>query len=377
MYSLSDEQIEFILNDIRNKGISMEDLQEDLLDHICCLIEEQLKEGDDFETGYNTIIKQFYKKNLYEIEEETMLLLRFKNYYTMKKLMIISGMISVAAFVFGSIFKLMQWPGTVIFLVAAMVITSLVFLPSLFFVKSREITSSKQKVVLAIGTLVAICFCVGTLFKIQHWPGASVMWLSAIGVSFFIFIPAYFLNGMRNPETKINTIISTILIVIATGVQFTLINTRPARKQTESKMHMYIQSNDLLNRIKLISKDTTGTSVLSSDIFNICEEIKGMILKNSIGQQTIPSDFEARKLLMEEGNLGNQFFKDGQGKKLLTELKNKVTRYNELIADNNRLPIPLQHSILDFENDEIGAYNNFFVLNSITQLQIFVRLSEL
>lgn len=85
MYRVSDEQIEFILDDIKKRGIEMEDLQLNLLDHICCILEKELKETDDFNEKYNESIKQFFKTELSEIEEETKLLIRFKNYYQMKR----------------------------------------------------------------------------------------------------------------------------------------------------------------------------------------------------------------------------------------------------------------------------------------------------
>ena len=106
MYSLSDEQIEFIINDIRRNGVELEDLQLNLLDHICCIIEQNLKENDGFEDFYYATVKTFYKKDLREIEEETINLLTFKNYYTMKKTMIATGTLSVIGFTAGSFFKI-------------------------------------------------------------------------------------------------------------------------------------------------------------------------------------------------------------------------------------------------------------------------------
>ena len=88
MYSINDEQIDYILNDIRRRGVEMEDLQYNLLDHICCIIEQNLESGGNFEDFYNKTIPKFFKHELWEIEEETILLLTYKNYYTMKKAMI-------------------------------------------------------------------------------------------------------------------------------------------------------------------------------------------------------------------------------------------------------------------------------------------------
>src|SRR3954464_8450404 len=110
MYNLTEEQIDYILNDIRRNGVDMEDLQFNLLDHICCIIEQELKENDDFERFYYETVKRFYKRDLREIEEETINLLTFKNYYAMRKVLIAAGVFSVFAFITGSAFKFMYWP---------------------------------------------------------------------------------------------------------------------------------------------------------------------------------------------------------------------------------------------------------------------------
>jgi len=78
MYCLCDEQIDFILNDLREHGIHTESLQMNLLDHICILIEQGLEEGGDFREFYTATIPSFYKQELRELEEETHFLLRSK-----------------------------------------------------------------------------------------------------------------------------------------------------------------------------------------------------------------------------------------------------------------------------------------------------------
>jgi len=95
MYRVSDEQIEFILDDIKKRGVEMEDLQLNLLDHICCILERDYNETDDFNTIYNTTIKQFFKTELWEIEEETIGLLHFKHYYKMKRFLYILFVLSI------------------------------------------------------------------------------------------------------------------------------------------------------------------------------------------------------------------------------------------------------------------------------------------
>jgi hypothetical protein len=74
MATLTDNQVDYILNDIRAHGIRLEDLQDNLLDHICILVEQRLEEEGDFEQLYASIIPSFYRNELYELEEEALFL---------------------------------------------------------------------------------------------------------------------------------------------------------------------------------------------------------------------------------------------------------------------------------------------------------------
>lgn len=187
MYRISDEQLDFIISDIGARGVEMESLQQNLLDHVCCIIENNLEENGDFENFYKKTIKTFYKDDLWEIEEETLQLLTYKNYYTMKKVMIYSGTFSVVGFIAGSILKIMHWPGAGAILLLGMITISLVFLPLLFVLKIKETTGAKNKLMITTGTIFGILFSMSALFKIFHWPGANMIWMIALGVLLLLF----------------------------------------------------------------------------------------------------------------------------------------------------------------------------------------------
>ena len=154
MYTINDQQIEFILNEIRRNGVEMEDLQLNLLDHLCCIIESGLEENGDFEQFYLATVKKFYKKELREIEEETISLLINKNYYVMKKIMIVSGVTSVSLLTMGIILKFLHQQGASFGIVLGILMMSLIFLPLLFTLKIKEKKEVKDKVLIGIGTVV-------------------------------------------------------------------------------------------------------------------------------------------------------------------------------------------------------------------------------
>ena len=85
MYWLSDEQVDFIAADIRQQGIHLEGLHENLLDHICILLEEKLEKEEDFEAVYSTVIKSFYKTELKEIEEEALFLVQYNRHWVLSR----------------------------------------------------------------------------------------------------------------------------------------------------------------------------------------------------------------------------------------------------------------------------------------------------
>jgi hypothetical protein len=78
MFKITDQHIDYILNDLQARGIGMADLRYNLLDHLCILIERGLEDGGDFEVYYRQVIRAFYRDKLVEIEEETKFLLRHR-----------------------------------------------------------------------------------------------------------------------------------------------------------------------------------------------------------------------------------------------------------------------------------------------------------
>ncbi len=372
MYCITDEQIEYILSDIRRNGVEMEDLQLNLLDHICCIIEQELKENDDFERFYHITVKRFYKHNLREIEDETINLLTFKNYYAMKKTMIVSGTIAVAAFIAGSFFKTMYWPGASVLLTLGIGTFSLLFLPLLFILKAREAKAASDKFVVAIGSIVGVLFSLAILFIVQHWPGANVMLFSAIGIAAFVLLPAYFFTGIRRPETKLNTIMMSIILVGVIGLQFTLVRLRPSLSQVKIKTNTYVQNEVLLrNMQKGAAYDAAATNVNT-----LCAQIKSMVLQRYIGYPEFPANYEKMDLYLSEGSLGKEFDDNGAGAQLVKRLRDAVSAYNSAKHAEDQ-KIPVGNPLLQTDPGMTGVlYSNHSVLNSITQLQMCLAIAE-
>lgn len=366
MYTVTDEQIEYILSDIKQNGVETEDLQLNLLDHICCILEQEVKGSADFEQCYKQTVKRFYKRDLAEIEEETRQLLTFKNYYAMKRLMIVSGAVSASAFILGSLFKTMFWQGAGFLLMAGVLMLSFIFLPMLVLLKTREADSFRNKVVLALGALVGVLYSLSTLFAMMHWPGASPLWFATVATSIFVLVPTYFFTGIRNPDSKVNTIVTTILLVSATGLLFTMLR---IRQPLPLQSYSYIQNEQLLRKLQhnIDTNATINGSKLAAEINNSCNAIKGMILSRDIARTSLPSNIDEQDITIRERSV--YMPETSESYALLSRLRTAVNAYNAA-QPTNESKIPYTHSILDIDVDKLNTCTNIFVLNSLTQMQL-------
>ena len=375
MFCITDRHIDFILDDIRRNGIEREDLQFNLLDHICCLAEEQLRDGDDFESFYRLTIKQFYQKELRELEQETTLLLTFKHYYTMKKIMIAGGMLSVLAYLMGSLFKIMHWPGANIMMTAGMLLMAFVFLPMVFILKAREVNTGLEKLTVAMGILLGILFCLDVLFTINHWPGATALWLSTVCLSAFIFIPLYCFTGIRRPETRMNTILTAIVLVGFTGLLFTMIRLRPAAQNNEEQVYSYVQNELIWGRL---AKKTVAGEGRTATILSLSQALKAGILLHATGSPAMDVQTNVIRLgqQLNQHDLKYSYLKEeGEGGILLKQLKDAVAQYNN--DSEKAARIPLAYSWLNASVNHIRNHNNLYLLNNLTQLQIYLATASL
>lgn len=289
----------------------------------------------------------------------------------MKKVMLMSGASSVTAFIIGTVFKIMHWPGASILLVLAIVTFSLVFLPIVYFMKSKEATDNRQKAVVALACLTGTVFSLGILFTIMHWPGANVLGLSAILLATFGLLPLYFFTGIRHPETKMNTIMVSIMLTGVIGLMFAMVNLRQRIPLAQARMDNYLQMEALLNSVSY--DDNTPTDSLTKDVIATCEAIKSMVLQNAIHAPALPA---GKKPLIREGSPGDDFYGDGAGVKLVQQLRDAVSRYNAA-QTNPANRIPTTYSVLESELSNLGYdYSNLLLLSSVTQLQLAVVVKE-
>jgi hypothetical protein len=106
-----------------------------------------------------------------------------------------------------------------------MLLLSVVFIPLMAILRTGQSKTLSEKLATVAGALVGVLYIFSSLFAIQHWEGRTVLWLTTVIMSMFVFIPIYLYNEMQGKD-KQQAIITSILMVGFTATLFTMINLR-------------------------------------------------------------------------------------------------------------------------------------------------------
>lgn len=137
---LSEQHIEYIQKDLALRGITINDLNESLVDHICCHVENSGLLS--FREAYLEAIQQFGAGQLPQIQKQTKLLLITQNSIIMKKTFYIVAFLAAFITSTGILFHLQHWPGAGVILVSGVAIFNFGVLPMYFIDRYRNSISA-------------------------------------------------------------------------------------------------------------------------------------------------------------------------------------------------------------------------------------------
>ena len=201
MNELTLKHIEFLKHEVGKAGLTFSHLQDDLIDHVCCDVEYEMQQGASFEKAYERVKKRIGIDGLQRIQENTLLLIDNK-YRIMKTTMKIFGVIAPTLMAFGSLFKIEQWPGGSIILALGFFLLLFVFLPSALIVSYKEVYNRTKLFIHLSGFVSAFLLALSFLFIIQHWPGTNYLLLTALLTSVLLFLPSFFIHQIKDAETN-------------------------------------------------------------------------------------------------------------------------------------------------------------------------------
>jgi len=201
MPELRFSEIETITADVNRQEITFSHLADELIDHICCEVEAIMQKGLEFEEAYKMVKEKIGPRRIKEIQEETLYAVD-KKYRTMKNLMKISGVAGTILVGFAALFKIQHWPMAGIMATLGAFTLAFLFMPSSLIVLWKETHNMKRLFLFVSSFFTGFLFIAGTLFKIQHWPFAGMMLTLAAAIGVFCFVPALLYSKLSVENDK-------------------------------------------------------------------------------------------------------------------------------------------------------------------------------
>jgi hypothetical protein len=128
MKRLTDDQVDFLADNLEKHGIEDERLRGELLDHVCVLVEVELNTGKTFEEAYQLVLQRFGNDGFRRVQNDT---LEYTNYpkFITKQLLAGIGIAGATVFLTGIVLRFGHLPYKGFFLAIGVLMLCYVFMP--------------------------------------------------------------------------------------------------------------------------------------------------------------------------------------------------------------------------------------------------------
>lgn len=200
---LSDVQEEAIRQYVIDHSLRLQPLSDDIIDHLCCVVESELGKGKSFEEILRDASAELAPNGLNELQHRTIFLLNSKRIILMKKLTYIMGFLGSVTLALGITFKLLNLPAANELFMVGYLLFLLVFIPmwavDRFKVSIVRALSERWKIILGVTSSVILGFA--GLFKVFHYQGAALLLMLGTIIFVFGFLPFLFFTMYRHSTT--------------------------------------------------------------------------------------------------------------------------------------------------------------------------------
>lgn len=193
---LSQDHIDLIRHHIVKSEVSTETLKDDLLDHICCVIEKKMEKGISFENALPEALYEVAPNGLDDVQRKTFYLLKSPKIILMKKVIYSIGLVSACALSLGWLFNILQWTGGPELSNYGSLVFLLLFVP-LLMASHYKVTAQKpltEKIRVWTGVVSSLIVGTSLVFKLMHLQGGGWLLIAGALLFSFGFLPFLFLT---------------------------------------------------------------------------------------------------------------------------------------------------------------------------------------
>jgi hypothetical protein len=193
MELLSEEKVEWVRSKIFITPLPNQSLEDELLDHFCCFIEERISNGLPFEQSFEDALQSIAPNGVTEIHDELITLSEFNYQTNMKRILFISAFIFTSTLSLSFLMKHHHFDNKILNIMAFFTL-ALFVVPSIAIMayRNRKMLSNMDIVRTVFGCLSGFTIATGMIFKVFYMPGANIIFSLGVLLLVFIFLPIFF-----------------------------------------------------------------------------------------------------------------------------------------------------------------------------------------
>jgi hypothetical protein len=199
----------------------------------------------------------------------------------MKQKIYIFGVITTMIIFTGALFKINHFPGASILLTLGLLTLAWVFIP-VALINAYKADTQKYNRPLYIVTFLT-CFLIFTamLFKIQHWPYAGILLLIALPFPYVVFLPVFLRTVSKDKNFNIYNVVFVLSLLALNSVFSAMLALNVSKSRIDDSYSLSRNYNQIAKALSQIP-EANPKSVVSlkiDEVIKIVNDYQDIILK--------------------------------------------------------------------------------------------------
>ena len=177
----------------------------------------------------------------------------------MKQKLFIFGIATALLIFTGTIFKVNHWPGAGHMLSFGVGLLVLLFLPAALRSHYRAEGNSQNRILYIITWVTCLVVFTGMLFKVMHWPYAGIAMTIALPFPYVVFLPVFLIVTSKNRSFNIYNTVFILLLMAVNSVFGTLLALNVSRDRINESFNIaqnYYRLEKVLEKLPVMDSQS-------------------------------------------------------------------------------------------------------------------------
>jgi hypothetical protein len=271
MITLSESQTNLIIQWVKSQHLTIQSLENEFVDHICCDVEELMNQGKSFKHAFETLKKNLGDDILTGLEKQTILQLTY-NQRIMKSMTRLAGIIVLLSFfaaILSRIWEIEYWKNL---MAGGMLILGLFFAPLFFINHYQQQDVRGQKVLHIFGFLAAFLVPLSAFLGLLNSQYA--MAVMGVGILFLVlgFIPLSWLSVSKGSGRSVITG-SILFLMFFVMISYGFFGVRISKDRVENWIFLSHSSEKSSEEMQKLNSACIMEMKYDSGLFELASEI--------------------------------------------------------------------------------------------------------